>query len=103
MTEEISLLNCDTLEDCPLIAFVNQLFGMWALPIFYRLVVIAGLIRFGDLQQVAIPIAKRIDQATADIGNAGASASSSASESFTSYGARSSLGCMGANRCLGKL
>ncbi|BBP79596.1 transcriptional regulator [Pseudomonas gingeri NCPPB 3146 = LMG 5327] len=59
MTEATHLLNRDTLEDCPLSAFVNLVAGKWAIPILYRLIVTDGPIRFGELQRAARPITQK--------------------------------------------
>lgn len=59
MTKDRQLLNRDTLEDCPLSAFVKLVSGKWALPILYRLIVTDGPIRFGELQRAAKPITKK--------------------------------------------
>ncbi|WP_407084091.1 winged helix-turn-helix transcriptional regulator, partial [Yersinia proxima] len=43
-------------EKCPMVQFVELIAGKWAIPILYRLIVIAAPIRFGELQRAIAPI-----------------------------------------------
>ncbi len=46
-------------EACPMVNFVNLIAGKWAIPILYRLIVIDGPVRFGELQRAVAPIAQK--------------------------------------------
>ena len=46
-------------EPCPMIQFVGLISGKWAIPILYRLIVIAGPVRFGELQRAVAPITQK--------------------------------------------
>src|SRR5690349_19161256 len=44
------------IEPCPMVQFVGLISGKWAIPILYRLIVVEGPIRSGDLQRAVAPI-----------------------------------------------
>ena len=44
---------------CPMVQFVGLISGKWAIPILYRLIVIDGPVRFGELQRAVAPITQK--------------------------------------------
>ena len=44
---------------CPMVDFVTLVSGKWAIPILYRLIVIAQPIRFNELQRAISPITQK--------------------------------------------
>ncbi|WP_413735628.1 winged helix-turn-helix transcriptional regulator [Sodalis sp. RH21] len=44
---------------CPMLQFVGLVAGKWAIPILYRLIVLDGPVRFGELQRGVYPITQK--------------------------------------------
>lgn len=46
-------------EPCPMVTFVNLISGKWAIPILYRLIILAEPVRFSELQRAVAPITQK--------------------------------------------